>query len=299
MTNQKRSLASLKSAFGGDDQKNTEQSSNNFAYTFYPFWNMEIGQRAVIRFVPDLNEANPRGFLVERVYHELTINGQTKKIPCLSTQGEKCPICDVSQAFYKAKDEINGKKYWKKRQYQGQALIIEDPLPVNESGESHKGKLRIITLGYQIFNIIKEAFASDELEGIPYDFEDGYDFIIKKTEQGKYGTYVMGTKFANRQRALTAEELAEVEENQIDLSTLLPKPFSFEKTDAMLNAEMNGEEYNDGSRSSSEDAPKSAVKTTSVTPTPVTPPPSTDEEPSTDVDEMLAKIQARRKKTAE
>ena len=307
MSTKTRSLASLKSAFGGDEQQNTQPQQ--FTNNYYPFWSMQAGQRAVIRFLPDLNESNPRGFLVEKVTHTLSINGQERKIPCLTMYGEDCPICKISQAYYRAKDEINGKKYWKKRQYLGQALIIEDPLPANtETGETHEGKVRMIALGYQLYNIIKEAFTSDELEGIPCDFEEGYDFIIKKTEQGNYSTYVVGSKFSNKQRALTGEELEIAEAGRIDLSTLLPKNPGEDKVQAMLDAEMNGEDYSDGQSNSTpdedvDDEPTAPVVKPKPTPVAAKPAPVVDSSDDSDadasVDDMLAQIRARRKKAAE
>lgn len=241
----KMSLAALKGAFNNEQTPREGGSSNN---NYYPFWDMQVGQRAVIRFLPDLNENNPRGFLVERVSHNLEVNGQRRTVPCLSMYEEDCPVCKVSQDYYKAKDDVNGKKYWRKRQYIAQAIIVEDPLPANEeTGSNYEGQVKAISLGFQIYNIIKEAFGSDELEAIPYDFSEGYDFIIKKTEQGQYASYAVGTKFANKQRALTDEELAAAEEGMIDLATLLPANPGEERVRAMLNADLNGEELEEGS----------------------------------------------------
>ena len=144
--------------------------------------------------------------------------------------------------------EINGKKYWKKKQYIAQVLIVEDTLPADETtGEKHEGQVRYITLGYQLYNIIKEAFASedDPLEEIPYNFDGGYDFIIKKTEQGNYASYTVGTKFLSKQRSLTEDELAVAEEGMIELSTLLPKNPGLEKVQAMLDADLNGGSYSE------------------------------------------------------
>lgn len=300
MSTTKRSLSSLKSAFGGEDQQN--QNQPQFVNNYYPFWSMNAGQRAVVRFLPDANENNPRGFLVEKVIHNLTINGQERKIPCLTMYGEDCPICKISQAYYKAKDDVNGKKYWKKRQYLGQALIIEDPLPMDDNGETHENKVRMMAISYQIYNIIKEAFASDELEGVPYDYEEGYDFIIKKTEQGNYATYAVGTKFANKQRSLTERELEIVEAGMVDLATLLPKHPGVDKVQAMLDAELNGEEYSD-SGNNSNDLPFAPQKPTAPVkqPDPVVSKPTpvattNDDDSSEEVDAMLAQIRARRKK---
>ncbi len=241
----KMSLAALKGAFSSEQKESTGGSNNN---NYYPFWDMPVGQRCVIRFLPDLNENNPRGFLVEKVTHNLTVNGQRRSVPCLSMYDEDCPVCKVSQDYYKAKDDVNGKKYWKKRQYVAQALIVEDPLPANDdTGENHEGKVRAISLGFQIYNIIKEAFGSDELEAVPYDFSEGYDFIIKKTEQGQYASYAVGTKFANKQRALTDEELAAAEAGMVDLATLLPANPGEDYVRTRLNADLNGEDLEEGS----------------------------------------------------
>jgi hypothetical protein len=155
--------------------------------------------------------------------------------------GEECPICKLSQEYYGAKDEVNGKKYYKKRQYLAQALIVQDPLaPDAQTGETHEGKVRFISLTYQIYNIIMQAFQDDELEYEPYDLENGYDFTIKKTMQGKYASYTVGTRFSGRSRPLSEAELTAVEEHTTNLSTLLPKNPGVEFVRKQLNAEMNG-----------------------------------------------------------
>jgi hypothetical protein len=312
MSNNK--LAALKAAFGKPDSEGGQREQ--FVSNYYPFWNMKTGQKAVIRFLPDADSSNARGFLVEKTSHNLVINGQKKTVPCLSMYGEDCPVCKISQAYYKEKDEVNGKKYWKKKQYIAQAIIVDDPLPADETtGETHQGKVRYIALGYQIYNIIKEAFASedDPLEAIPYEFEGGYDFVIKKTEQGEYASYTVGTKFLSKQRSLTEEELVTAEEGMIELATLLPKNPGVEKVQAMLDADMNGGSYNE---SESAPAAKPAAKSSSKAngfdadedDTPAAPaakPAKAAAEEaqapaggSSDVDEMLAAIRARRKAAA-
>lgn len=303
-TQNKRSLASLKSVFSPADTGNNT-GGQTFTNNYYPFWNMKVGERAVIRFLPDANEDNPRGFLVEKTFHNLEINGQRRSIPCLTMYGEDCPICKISQAYYKANDKINGKKYWKNKQHIAQAIIVEDPLPANEeTGEKHTGQVRYITLSFQLYNIIKDAFSSDELESIPYDYEQGYDFIIKKTEQGGYASYSVGTKFANKPRSLTEAELSNAYDKVVDLSTLLPKNLGLEKVQAMLDAEMNGEEYTDDSKPTSS-VPSAAARPTkpaAVDTVPSNGPAANDTtdttttegEGSPDVEAMLAQIRTRR-----
>lgn len=324
MSNAKSRLEALRAAYGETQQSGPREQFTN---KYYPFWDMKPGQRAVIRFLPDRDESNPRMFMVEKVSHALTINGQKKTVPCLSMYGEDCPICKVSQDYYKVNDKINGKKYWRKKQYIAQALVIEDPLPADpETGLTRQGQVRHIALGYQLYNIIKEAFASedDPLDDSPDSFEGGYDFIIKKTEQGDYSTYTMGTKFHSKQRPLTEEELMVAEEGMIELKTLLPKHPGVEKVRAMLDADLNGGDYQDDSRRGNDDgdeeeetprrtaaapaarsAPVRAVKPAVEDDDPpfdpdpkpartAAPKSAAVDEGSSDVDAMLAAIRARR-----
>lgn len=303
----RRTLAEMKAAY--NTAPTTQQANNGPRDSnYYPFWNMQMNEKAVVRFVADANENNPRGFLVEKVFHNLTINGQRTSVPCLSQYEEECPICKLSQEYYKANDETNGQKYYKKRQYIAQALVVEDPLPADKNtGETHVGKLRYLAINFQLYNIIKEAFAGDDLESPPDDVNDGYDFIIKKSEQGKYASYSIGTKFAARPRSLTEDELATIQEHQVDLSTLLPKNPGIDKVRSLLNADINGGSE-DGDGDSFDQPPPAAKQPARAAATqreiekPAAKPAPTaqaaDEDDAdggnSDMDAMLAAIRARR-----
>lgn len=302
----KLSIAQLKAAFATPKQEERDFGNSNF----YPFYNMKANEKAVVRFLSDKNPDNPRGFLVEKVFHVLTINGQKRNVPCLSMYDEDCPICAVSAEYYKNKDEANGKKYWKKKQYLAQALVVEDPLPADaKTNVKHLGNVRILALGYQLYNIIKEAFGSDDLEAAPYDNQDGYDFTIKKTMQGEYPTYVVGTKFANKSRSLSEEELMVTDEQSVDLVTTLPRNPGAEKVQAMLNADMSGTSYDSEDDANSPPTDKSTTESKSVdtekkstptakptkaaTPAPDAPANKNDGTDASNVEAVLAAIRAR------
>ena len=237
-----KTLDDLKAAFASN-----ESSNENYPNNYYPFWQMKEGESATVRFLPDANEENPMGFFVEKRMHTLTINGEKKSIPCLTTYGEECPICKVSSSFYDKGDKDRGKEYWRKRQYLTQAIIVEDPLPPEEGQtENHQGKVRCIALGYQIYNIIKEATMGGELDTVPYLFKNGVDFIIKKSKQGDYATYALGSRFARQNRDLTDDEIALAKEHMIDLSTLLPKAPTLESVNEMLSASLNADAMGTG-----------------------------------------------------
>jgi hypothetical protein len=156
---------------------------------------------------------------------------------------EDCPICKVSSDYYKEDDKENGKKYWRKKQYIAQALIVSDPIEHKDSEESHEGEVRYISMGYQLYNVIKEAFESGDLDEIPFAYENGCNFTIKKSKQGEYATYAVGSRFARKSTDLTEDEIEFVEEEMIDLSTLLPEKPNVEKVEGQLRAALTGAEY--------------------------------------------------------
>lgn len=307
------SLEQLQAAFS-----NKESNTNSRPNNYFPFWNMKEGEQAIVRFLPDVNKSNPFGFLVEKHMHTIPVNGERKSIPCLKMYGEECPICKVSQQYYKEKDEANGKLYWRKKQHLAQALIMEDPLPADEStGETHEGKVRFLALGYQLFAVIKESLESGELDEIPFAYEGGTNFIIKKTRQGDYPKYDVSSKFARKSSDLTDDQIAKVQDEIIDLSTLLPQKPERERVDALLEASLTGKPLDDDQGSSStpainrstssgsnqqsvDSSQQSPVKESTEEDTSTQA--STNEQPSKDeseyedeADDILAQIRQRRK----
>jgi len=263
-------LDALKAAFG---KSNENQNTTNYGEQ-YPFWQMKDGEQATIRFLPDADEENPLAFLVEKLMHKLMINGQRRSVPCLKMYGEaECPICTLSSDFYNearsAKDSGDavlekqkrtlGKKYWRNKQHVARALIVKDPLPVSEGEESHEGQVRTITLSFQIYEAINQAFQSGELDEVPFAFEGGCDFIIKKkvTKDGddEWASYVYST-FARRSSDLDPETV-ELKE----LSEFLPEKVEFDKLSELLEADVTGSSVDEAASSSSNTPAKSKDST--------------------------------------
>lgn len=294
-TNTTSRLARLKAAYGQPEDRQPREFASNTK--MFPFWNMKVGQRAVVRFIADKNPDNILGFMVEKLTHVLTVNGEKKTVPCRSMYGEACPICELSQKFYKAKDDVNGKKYYKKRQYLAQVLVVEDPLPADQqTGQTNVGQVRTLAINYQIRNLINEAFANvdEPLEHDPDDIENGYDFVIKKTEQGGYASYVVGTKFMSRPRALTETEIVAVTEGAVDLSTLLPRDIGAEKVQAMLDADVSGDAFDNNDSTPPTRVSAAAPATSPAAPAAAPAIPAGDVEDDEDMNQMLAMIRQRR-----
>lgn len=195
---------------------------------FYNFSKMDFDQSVTLRFLPDKNPDNPWGFLHEVWNHNLVVNGRREQIACVAQHGKSCAICKQAGAFYDAEDKAAGGKFYRKKSFLAQVLILDDPQNQEVDPEN---PIRLVNINPQIFGIIKEAFTSGELDNAEPDaMKGGYNFIIKKTKggmrpdgKGHFPTYVLGTKFQNKPTDLPDELIEIVEKNLVDLSTIAPK----------------------------------------------------------------------------
>lgn len=261
----KRSLADLKAAW----KKNTSSSSDNFPNNYYPFYRMPTDSKATVRFLPDLNEENPLGFVYEKFTHTLKVNGKDRTVPCLKMYGKECPICKQSAEYYKEdkakgiEKSPRGKALYRRKQTLAQVLVTEDPLQYSDDQEPALGQVKLINMSYTLINIINSAFDDEELPEMPYDYQMGTDFIIKKTQKGDHANYEL-SKFARKERALTEEELASIEGKLVDLSSLIPECPTDDKVRQLLDAHINGTPVQEGNSSAS--APASSNDSNGIDP---------------------------------
>ena len=226
----KSKLDALKNAF--DKKTTTESSGNSNWKLFYKFWSMPEDATATVRFLPDLDENNSLGFLVENLHHELIVNGEKKYVPCLSMHGEDCPICAMSRKFYDEKDEINGKKYYRKKSYIGQIIVVESPIEHDQNQ-----LVKLIEFGPAVFKQIQAAFKSGDLDMPPQELKGGYNFRIRKTKDGKYASYSTSS-FATKPSDLDDEVIEKL--NLFNLSDFRGQKMERSAVEALLTAEMTG-----------------------------------------------------------
>jgi hypothetical protein len=222
-------LEALKAAFAA---KTTGTSSNADWKKFYPFWKMADDSIAIVRFLPDLDEDNPMGFLVEHKTHELIVNGEKKIVPCLSMYGESCPCCEVSRKYYDEKDETLGKRYYRKLSYLGQVIVVESPIDHDTTQ-----LVKLIELGPKIFKLIQAAFQSGDLEVEPYALKGGYNFRIKKAKNGQYSNYDISS-FSPKQTDIEDDVIEQLE--LYNLADHRTKYITRAEMEALLLADQTG-----------------------------------------------------------
>lgn len=261
-------LEALKQQFAAKTTSNSDDSWKKY----YPFWKMQEGQTAVVRFLSDADETNPYGFLIENHTHELYINGEKRIVPCAKMFGHSCPICEQSKKFYDEKNEDLGKKYYRKISYIGQVIVIESPIE-----HDAEQLVKLIEIGPKIYKLIQAAFQSGDLENDPDALKGGYNFRIKKSKSGQYFNYDTSS-FAPKQSDVDDDVI-----EKLDLYVLkdqLRKELSRAELESLLHADMTGTEIKastENSNTPDEDVPNFPSNTqTSVddTPAPVVNPAS-------------------------
>lgn len=222
------SLAEIRARLQAADSKQSGGQGGGDK-SIYPHWNMEEGQSATLRFLPDGNSKNTF-FWIERAMIRLPFNGvkgemDSKQVmvqvPCVEMWGEACPILAEVRTWFKDKSlEDMGRKYWKKRSYIFQGFVRENPIGDDKTPDN---PIRKFIIGPQLFATIKGALMDPELEELPTDLMRGLDFRISKTSKGGYADYST-SKWARKESALTEAEQASVDAHGLfDLSSFLPK----------------------------------------------------------------------------
>ena len=299
-------LARLQQHFQQAEQDRQNRSTRTGNY--YQLYKIPFDAESIIRFIPDANPKNEQGFLLNNHYHELVLNGETKRVPCMKNYGHKrCPICEIAQDFYKreGKTSVNGKQLYRNFQVLARVGVIKDPIPVEDGQESHAGKIRVVNMTKQVVDRITSALtsSSDPLDSMPDELETGYNFIVRKTKNSDGHAQYIDSSFA---RSASKAPAFVTEDDIIDLSTLLPKEPTEAEVESMLKAHLTGEPYDDGSSafrrmksgvgaldryigksSAPVEAPTSTATnvTASVT--------STDDDDDDDVDDAVRQLQAR------
>jgi hypothetical protein len=233
-------------------QASSQQTISGGDNAIYAHWNIQDGQTATVRFLPDA-DSNNTFFWVERNLIKLPfagVKGETNskpiqvQVPCMETWGETCPILTEVRPWFKDKSlEEMGRRYWKKKSYLFQGFVTDSKYQEDKTPEN---PIRRFIIGSQIFNIVKNALMDSEIEELPTDLVRGLDFKIVKTSKGGYADYST-SNWARRERALNEAEQAAIKQYGLfNLSDFLPKKpgaVELKVMKEMFEASVDGEAF--------------------------------------------------------
>jgi hypothetical protein len=230
-------IAQLRQAFAKKSEGSGE-GNTGFWDKFYPFYKMDFDQTAKFRFLPDKDEENPLGFIVANQYHELLINGQKKRIACLKMYGESCPCCEISQKHYNDNDMTMGKLFWRKIDYIAQGIIISSPFDYPIKPEENP--IRMISIAVKLYKTIEAKIVKGDMDEMPTDPINGYDFSINKTKQGEYADYTT-SDFARKSTPISEEMLSKID--LYDLKNFRYGKIERDQMETMIEAFLTGKSY--------------------------------------------------------
>ena len=246
------SLAEIRAKLKSQETNTGGQRSGGGDNAIYPFWNMQEGQSATLRFLPDGNADNTF-FWTERLMIKLpfpSIKGEPGskpvqvQVPCMEMYGETCTILNEVRGWFKDPSlEDMGRKYWKKRSYVFQGFVTDNPIGEDTTPEN---PIRRFIIGPQIFQIIKAALMDPDMEELPTDYTAGVDFRLNKTSKGGYADYST-SNWARRERPLGDAEMNAVNSNGLfTLGDFLPKKpdeIGVKIMQEMFEASVDGQPY--------------------------------------------------------
>jgi len=146
------------------------------------FWRPPDG-KSVVRLLPRLENDVP----FKAVFtHRNGVDGA--KGTCIKTFGEKgCPVCEKSWNLWKSdnKEEKDiGYSVKKGVRYLFNVFIVKD-----EDNPDNVGKIKLLSVGIKLYELILEGFNSDDLGIDVFNCEDGFSFEINKKDNGNFPDY--------------------------------------------------------------------------------------------------------------
>lgn len=221
----------------------------------YPFWSIEVGGSATLRFLPDKNPDN-LFMWAEKILFKWTFADPRKpgakvqvSLPCQEMYDgfKTCAVMAELRPLWK-QDEETARKFWPKKSYIYNGFVRRSTFNEQTTPDS---PIRKFLINKKMHGFIRESILSDNPDTAflhsPDDFVNGRDFVVQKTKNGVWDDY--GTsRWANNSTPLTDAEIAAIEKHGlIDLKTAFPPRPSVEAFAVMpeiLRAAIDGQPWN-------------------------------------------------------
>jgi len=171
--------------------QNAEAGSKDDTRFWAPTVDKSGNGMATIRFLPAPGVDGEDGLpWVRRFDHGFQGPGGWFIDNCLTTTGDKCPVCEHNSTLWNSGVEANKeivRKQKRRLSYIANIYVVSDPAhPEND------GTVRLFKFGKKIFDKISEAMNpefADETPVNPFDFWDGANFKLKIRNVEGYRNY--------------------------------------------------------------------------------------------------------------
>lgn len=167
-------------------------------------------------------------------------------VPSMKTWGMDDYIIKTTSPYWRGtkdeQDNIARPYYHRPTHYVG-CLVVSLPFTEDDPPEN---PVRVIGMTRQLFGPFLAGLNNPDLEWAPWDYDQGRDFRITKTQQGGFPNYTT-SQWSYRERALSDVERAAVDTHGLpDLTALIGPPPSDEQRaiiKEMFHASLAGEPY--------------------------------------------------------
>ncbi len=229
------------------------RSSGGADKRYYRFFDLPFDGSCTTRFLPDGNETNPYFYQEKQMfsweYADPDRPGQTVRInmPCRNMyEPRTCPVSQMISKVYESSE--TAKKMWVNKKYIYQGFVRKSDM-TEENPPENPIRLFELTkkLHGRIWTAIEDESEETGLSAYPVAYDNGLNFIIKKTKQGEHANYD-SSQFSTKSTSLTEDEIVAIEQHGLyKLNELLPAQPSEEQFALqveMATALLAGEPWN-------------------------------------------------------
>lgn len=229
------------------------RSSGGSDKRFYRFFDIPVDGSCTARWLPDGDESNPYFYVEKQMfsweYADPDRPGQTVRInmPCRNMyEPRTCPVSQLISKQYETSE--TAKKMWVNKKYIYQGFVRKSDMTEENPPENPIRLWELTKKAHgRIWNAIEDESEETGLPSYPISYEDGLNYIIKKTKQGEHANYDT-SQFSTKPTPLTEDEIVAIEKYGLyNLKELLPEQPSEEQFAIqveMANALLAGEPWN-------------------------------------------------------
>jgi hypothetical protein len=230
-------LTKLRAAQAALKAQTDKQKQNNGPSELFRHWNLDFDKSCTFRFLPDGDESNVF-FWKKKMLWEWkfpTAEGTEVKIvmPCKKTfdPAAKCEVYsllgDMFSLSKKTGDQSHAgsaKAYWVKTSFLMQGFVRYSDYKEEQVPESLIRKFDFTKDVFQdtIENRVQDTNPDTCLKSWPVDFENGLNYVVKKTQGSNGYANYRGSSFGSNPSALSEEERAAISGGVPSLARYLP-----------------------------------------------------------------------------